>query len=81
LVLARDLPVLREVAGNIPSVNFAQSDSEFLAKLENLLNMVRKSDEFYELSMRSIERSKVFSKDVILEKLKTQLLFIAHEKR
>jgi len=73
--------MVKTVAGNTPSIHFAQSDSEFLARLENLLNIARKSDVFDELSMRSIERSKVFSKDVILERLKTQLLFIAHEKR
>ena len=80
LVLARDLPVLREVAGSTPSVDFAKNDREFISKLENFINILKKPHEFSELSTRSIERVKIFNKWTILEKFKNELLLIMNEK-
>jgi len=66
LVLARDLPTLREVAGNIKSVYLANNDQEFIIGLDLFLKMVENDSKFDELSKISRERSLVFDKNIIL---------------
>ena len=79
LVLARDLPVLREISGGIESVDFASSDNEFIKKLENLMNILDNMYKFDILSNKSIERAKLFDKNIVLEKFKNKLLETAKE--
>lgn len=79
LVLARDLPVLREISGGIESVDFASDDNEFLIKLENFIKVLSDTRKFDFLSNRSIERAKLFDKGIVLEKFKNKLLEIAGE--
>ncbi|MFP3317402.1 MAG: glycosyltransferase family 4 protein [Candidatus Nanopusillus sp.] len=79
LVLARDLPVLREISGNIESVDFATSDNEFIIKLENLMSILNDTYKFDILSSKSIERAKLFDKNIVLEKFRIKLLEIAKE--
>lgn len=79
LVLARDLPVLREVSGGIESVNFATTDNEFIIKLENIIKILDNTCKFDNLSNKSVERAKLFDKNLVLEKFKTKLLEIIKE--
>ncbi|AGJ62313.1 glycosyltransferase family 4 protein [Saccharolobus islandicus] len=79
LVLARDLPVLREISGGIGSVAFATTNNEFIVKLQNFMKILNNTDKFDILSNKSIERAKLFDKNIILEKFKTKLFEIAKE--
>jgi len=66
LIIARDLPTLREVAGNIKSVYFANNDQGFILGLDLFSKIVENESEFDELSKISRERSLIFDKNIIL---------------
>ncbi|ACP37767.1 glycosyl transferase group 1 [Sulfolobus islandicus M.14.25] len=79
IVLARDLPVLREISGGIESVYFAHNNHEFIIKLEYILKKLNRIEELDKLSKISIERAKMFDTNVILEKFKNKLLDIINQ--
>lgn len=77
LVVARDLPQLREASGNINSVAFAKTSEEFIRHILEFKELFEKTPEkYYELSSISIERAKNFDKNKILEKFARQLITI-----
>ena len=77
LIVARDLPVLREIAGGIESVFFAKDDSEFASKLYLLARKIlMKPDKFSRFSRLSRERASVFDKEKVLFELRNKFIEI-----
>ena len=74
LVVARDLPVLREIAGGIKSVFFASDDNEFAGKLLLIRNIIKnRLDEFFRLSHMARERARAFDKEKVLSEFKDKI--------
>ncbi|BFI73756.1 hypothetical protein YN1_7430 [Nanoarchaeota archaeon] len=79
LIITRDLPVLREVCGNIESVYFAKDNNEFIKGLLTFLNKIKDYEEFNRLSIISRERAKIFDKNKILKQFEEKLCSIAED--
>ncbi|MCW1302557.1 MAG: glycosyltransferase family 4 protein [Candidatus Rehaiarchaeum fermentans] len=77
LVVARDLPELREVSGNIPSAFFARNDQEFIDNILKVKEIYEKDrGRFDELSLMSVKRASNFEKNKVLSDFESKLLEI-----
>lgn len=77
LVVTTDLPELREVSGNIPSVFFCRNKKEFISNLLKTKMLYEKDPKkFYELSRKSVERASNFEKKKVLQQFENKLIEI-----
>lgn len=80
LAVTTDLPELREVSGNIPSVFLAKNSEEFAVNLLKIKELYeRNREKFQELSQISVKRAYSFEKNKILDEFEKRLISIYNE--